>query len=305
MNWASSRLPGLEVPPTLSDWPKSGVWLPSLRTLEAGHDEAGRLDEPVKGPTSLLCAASAPVSAPVSPPASPQDGRRRRVSAAQRKVRFEQMREHLWRQGAKELGNLDHQDMVAFVVARKLQRPPCAPSSPGGANRAADKSRRPVRVVIHPQNGAPISLSRDFDLDKLRATIPDPQPCPRPPHYDRASLLAAAMARRSLLAQATSAVEKETCRDQGQASPRSRATRDKHGSCGPWSMPIHRDYARATLPMLASIMMSKRVSHRDRIDLPMPHPGAWIETAAYVYTGEQGLLTEHVRQNIVYLGGKV
>ncbi|PHH70131.1 hypothetical protein CDD82_7330 [Ophiocordyceps australis] len=225
MNWASSRLPSLEISPTLSDSPKPGWWLRSSRTLEDGENEAGRLDEPGKGATSLC-------------PVSHQDGRRRHVSAEQRKVRFQQMREHLWRQGATELGNLDHQDMVAFVVARKLQRPPCAPSLPGGANRAADNRRRPVRVVIHPQNGAPISLSRDFDLYKLRATIPDPRPCPRAPHFDRASLLAAAMAQRSLLAQAIPVANKERCRGQGLASPRSIASRGKHCSHGPWSMPI-------------------------------------------------------------------
>lgn len=52
-------------------------------------------------------------------------------------------------------------------------------------------------------------------------------------------------------------------------------------------------------------MMCEQVRPGDRIDLPVPHPKAWTETAAYVYTGEEELLTEQVRQNILYLGGKV
>ena len=52
-------------------------------------------------------------------------------------------------------------------------------------------------------------------------------------------------------------------------------------------------------------MMSEQVRAGDRIDLPIPHPRVWAETAAYVYTGEDALLTEQVKLNILYLGGKV
>lgn len=64
-------------------------------------------------------------------------------------------------------------------------------------------------------------------------------------------------------------------------------------------------YARAFLPSLAAIMMSALVRSGDRIDLPMPHPKAWVETAAYVYTGEEELLTATVKLNVEHLGGKV
>lgn len=64
-------------------------------------------------------------------------------------------------------------------------------------------------------------------------------------------------------------------------------------------------YARAQLPALAAIMMSDRVRRGDTIELALPHPRAWPETVAYVYTGEEELLTEPVKENILYLGGKV
>jgi hypothetical protein len=51
-------------------------------------------------------------------------------------------------------------------------------------------------------------------------------------------------------------------------------------------------------------MCSKHINPHDRIDLPLPSPEAWLQTVQYVYTG-QGELTEAIRQNILYLGGKV
>jgi len=51
-------------------------------------------------------------------------------------------------------------------------------------------------------------------------------------------------------------------------------------------------------------MQSGHVNHGDLIDLPMPHPEAWSQTVAFVYTG-QGSLTPAMRENILYLGGAV
>lgn len=64
-------------------------------------------------------------------------------------------------------------------------------------------------------------------------------------------------------------------------------------------------YARAHLPILASVMMSRQVRHGDTIELPVPHPEAWPETVAFVYTGEEELATVPVRENIQHLGGKM
>lgn len=51
--------------------------------------------------------------------------------------------------------------------------------------------------------------------------------------------------------------------------------------------------------------MSNRVRRGDTIELAMPHPSAWPSTVAYVYTGERELLKDNVRENILYLGGKI
>lgn len=63
-------------------------------------------------------------------------------------------------------------------------------------------------------------------------------------------------------------------------------------------------YARAFFPVLAALLYSGHIRPRDIIDLPLPHPEVWAQTVAHVYTG-QGELTEAIKQNILYLGGKV
>jgi hypothetical protein len=63
-------------------------------------------------------------------------------------------------------------------------------------------------------------------------------------------------------------------------------------------------YARAYFPVLAAILHSGHIEKGDIIQLPIPNPKAWARTVAHVYTG-QGELTEAIKQNIEYLGGKV
>lgn len=63
-------------------------------------------------------------------------------------------------------------------------------------------------------------------------------------------------------------------------------------------------YARQHLPALAALMLSGHVRTGDTIDLPMPHPEAWTQTVAYVYTGA-GEPTEAMKQNILHFGGRV
>jgi len=63
-------------------------------------------------------------------------------------------------------------------------------------------------------------------------------------------------------------------------------------------------YARLYFPVIAALIYSGHVQTGDIIDFPLPHPEAWTQTVSYVYTG-QGDLTDAVKRNILYLGGKV
>ena len=58
--------------------------------------------------------------------------------------------------------------------------------------------------------------------------------------------------------------------------------------------------------MIAEIIDSKQIPTKvgNVIHLPIPHPEAWKDTVTHVYTGD-GELTEAIKQNIIYLGGKV
>ena len=69
-------------------------------------------------------------------------------------------------------------------------------------------------------------------------------------------------------------------------------------------MPSDREYAKAYLPLVAALLASGHVWDGDIVYLPIPHAGSWSHTIKYVYTG-QGQLTEAIRDNILYLAGKV
>lgn len=64
------------------------------------------------------------------------------------------------------------------------------------------------------------------------------------------------------------------------------------------------EYARSYLPVLAALLLSGHVREGDALDLPLPHPHAWPQTVSHVYAGREPL-TPAVRENILYLGGKV
>ncbi len=67
------------------------------------------------------------------------------------------------------------------------------------------------------------------------------------------------------------------------------------------------EYALKYLPILGLLMLSGHVRKGDTIDLPMPHPEAWNETATYAYTGYQRKdgLSEGAKENILHLAGVV
>jgi hypothetical protein len=56
--------------------------------------------------------------------------------------------------------------------------------------------------------------------------------------------------------------------------------------------------------VLAAVILSELVQPGDTVEVPLPHPRAWEDTVAHVYTGRNAL-TEPIRQNILYLGGSV
>jgi hypothetical protein len=64
------------------------------------------------------------------------------------------------------------------------------------------------------------------------------------------------------------------------------------------------DYALKYLPILGAIMLSGYIRRGDTIDMPLPHPEAWSDTVAYVYTGA-GAVSDAIKANVAHLAGTV
>ncbi|KAL2136504.1 hypothetical protein VTI74DRAFT_3329 [Chaetomium olivicolor] len=187
-----------------------------------------------------------------------------------------------------------------FVSAVSLRRPSDNPSADDDAaargRPAGDKNRVTIRALVRPcaLNRKPFRLSRTFDMDELRATIPEMAPASAGPR--RSSAQSAELDSRSPLPairRRSSAISMECGPDHDRSPARKQTT-----------VPIHLAYARAFFPVLAAFLYSGHIQTRDIIELPIPYPEAWKQTVAHVYTG-QGEMAEAIKQNILYLGGKV
>ncbi|KAL5606646.1 hypothetical protein BROUX41_003043 [Berkeleyomyces rouxiae] len=69
-------------------------------------------------------------------------------------------------------------------------------------------------------------------------------------------------------------------------------------------VPMHLEYARAYLPILASLMLSGHVSEKDDIEICLPCPDAWADTVSHVYTGLPKM-NDKIRANSQHLGGRL
>ncbi|KAK1690483.1 hypothetical protein BDP55DRAFT_544441 [Colletotrichum godetiae] len=241
-----------------------------------------------------------------------------RSREAEKRIQLEQLR--AW--GHVYLGDAKTSDV--FVQAVSLNRrssnastnsdqsaggssPPRMPSTP-----TLPPHQRMMKFRVRPRalERKPMLITHTFDIEQLRSTIADPLPSPAPADQRR---------RPSLHTQATSPLPKAS-------SPRPSAARRRSSSAihstlpysrglksgdpraassrGADTIPIHLQYARSSLPVLAAIIVSGTIQAGDVVELPLPYPEVWSQTVTYVYTG-QGDLTDAVKENILYLAGKV
>lgn len=188
-----------------------------------------------------------------------------------------------------------------FVAPSALRRLSGTDSAEGHSH----SDRLVIRARVRPKGKErkPFIITRSFNLGDLRATLPSPSTpvaSPRrqsgaPPSPDTASPPRMPHSPLVLSRRASSVT----------ASSPLASRRGSHQQKGnSKEVPIHLPYARYYLPALAALMLSGHVRTGDTIDLPMPHPEAWTQTVAYVYTGS-GEATEAMKQNILHLGGRV
>ncbi|KAI1655307.1 hypothetical protein F4813DRAFT_367479 [Daldinia decipiens] len=196
----------------------------------------------------------------------------------------------------------------AFIIARSLRQHSCSsPTSPAFVKSPAGappNKRLTVRAIVRPQSQdrPAFLIQRNFDIDQLRATIPDPPPHiqansgpdrQRSPSRSSASVPTQSSRRRSSTVRSGALL-----RSDANTLDLESLIRDAR------AIPMHLPYARAYLPVVAALLTSGHVREGDVVYLPMPHAEAWHQTVQYVYTG-QAELTEEVRENILYLAGKV
>ncbi|EJP69428.1 uncharacterized protein BBA_01393 [Beauveria bassiana ARSEF 2860] len=202
-----------------------------------------------------------------------------------RQQQFQKYCEFLWKTGRAYLGNKKSPHVNIAPV-----RLPTTPVS-------SYESTITIFTVVHSQGHSPIGLRRKFDRSLLNATVPEPSRSPSTPNFNREELLAA-------IVDTNKALTARRLRNGTKTVPSKRDTRLRR-DLAPDGIPMHFPYARSYLPILASIIMSNQVRVGDTIELPLPCPEAWAETVAWVYTGEEGLVTDKVRENVQYLGGRI
>ncbi|KAJ9151701.1 hypothetical protein NKR19_g4711 [Coniochaeta hoffmannii] len=228
-----------------------------------------------------------------------------------------------------------------FVVAVSLRRPSETPSigkenvksadstdnkpveTPSTATKNDNTNRVTIRARVRPRDieRKPFILQRSFDLDEIRSTIPDPPATPSVASRRESATVellfpSAAVTPRSAdlggrrasddaSSQGANHGAETTPKDgkEGHHPPPAESI-NRNLIRGANALPMHITYARINLPVLAALMVSGHVRKGDIIDLPLPHPEVWPQTVAHVYTG-QVELTEPIKQNILYLGGRV
>ncbi|KDN64010.1 hypothetical protein CSUB01_02573 [Colletotrichum sublineola] len=240
-----------------------------------------------------------------------------RSKDAEKRLHLEQLR--AW--GHVYLGDAKTSDV--FVQAVALRRQSDASTDSDLSTDGSSPSRMPptpttpshqtsIRARVRPRalERKPFLIQRTFDIEQLRSTVPDPLPSSPPlDHRRRPSLQSLKTAPLpNVSSPRPSAARRRSSSAALNPLPYSRGLKSGDAriapSRGATTMPIHLQYARTSLPVLAALIVSGHITTGDVIDLPLPHPEAWPSTVAYVYTG-QGEVTDAVRENILYLAGKV
>ncbi|KAI8684796.1 hypothetical protein NCS57_00146700 [Fusarium keratoplasticum] len=221
-----------------------------------------------------------------------------------RAMQIARQREHLRRRGF--VGSYRPREAELLVMPVELRRLSAITGAEPPSPCPVD-GQLTTRVVVHSRGRKPLVLTRTFDLDELRATLPRVSPVDRADQGRRASV--ATLQTPSTANRLSSPGLVTERRHSHGALParspqRSPAAERRSSRQGLSSVAIHLEYARTYLPVLAAIILSEIVRPGDTIELPLPHPRAWEDTVAYIYTGRVAL-TEPIRQNILYLGGKV
>ncbi|KAJ8066101.1 hypothetical protein OCU04_005192 [Sclerotinia nivalis] len=210
------------------------------------------------------------------------------------RVPFQYTHDRLQTWGHAYFGNIVTAD--AFVNAVSLRRPSLVvieEQDGHKSTRSSDQVTIRARVLPKEVERKPFLIQRQFDIRELRDSLPVPRP-----NQDYAGgstiLRRSSRLRRLSLQQIPILKQVETVHSHFRPQTNTNQV----------AVPIHIEYALHYLPVLAALMLSGHIRKGDSIDLPLPSPKAWIDTIAYVYTG-QGEVTLAMKENILFLAGRV
>ncbi|KAJ8125914.1 hypothetical protein O1611_g7724 [Lasiodiplodia mahajangana] len=208
-----------------------------------------------------------------------------------------------------EYGNIATAD--AFVIARSIRRSN-SPTADGlrpfwemDSSKSRLSRRLTLRAIIRPraQGRNTFLIQRNLDIDELRATT---STGPSDKSHPGASPSKASRKPLPVLAKWSSNTRRPSASPQAERFSRKTPHSPGYDKLirDPKAVPIHTHYAISCLPALAALLTSGHIHSGDVIYLPVPHAESWPQTVRYVYTGE-GELTAAMRENILYLGGRV
>ncbi|KAI3324733.1 hypothetical protein HD806DRAFT_53906 [Xylariaceae sp. AK1471] len=202
-----------------------------------------------------------------------------------------------------------------FVIARSLRRHSSPqPEIPRPALWQNDSSKSEVpdrltlRAIIRPKapGRQPFLIQRTLDVDELRVTA---SPSTSKDSHQSASPSKAV--RKPLPVPSKWSSNSRRPSTGSSLLQAERASKMTSNSMNyeklirdPKTVPIHLQHIVAALPALATLLTSGHVQKGDIIYLPVPHAESWSRTVCYLYTGH-GELTAAMRENILYLGGRV
>ncbi|KAF7902927.1 hypothetical protein EAF00_002829 [Botryotinia globosa] len=214
-------------------------------------------------------------------------------STSTHRVPFEYTHNRLQTWGHVYFGNVTTAD--AFVNAVILRRPSLEMIKEQDMHescRISDQVIIRARVSPREFERKPFWIQREVDIRELRDGIPIPQSYQDHPRDST-------IVRRSSRLRRLSLQQISIPNRRGTADHIRRQINSNHVA-----VPIHIEYALHYLPVLAALMLSGHIRKGDSIDLPLPSPEAWVDTIAYVYTG-QGEITLAMKENILFLAGRV
>ncbi|RGP74803.1 hypothetical protein FLONG3_5914 [Fusarium longipes] len=221
-----------------------------------------------------------------------------------RAMQIARQRDHLHRR--RLAGSYRPHESIMLVQPTELRRLSLLPKSDTEplSPYPAD-GRLTTRVVVHSPGKKSIVLTRTFDLDELRATLPPISPVEQ---TDRRASVATLQSPLSASRSSSPGYPQDRRSSYGAlpgtSNSRSPPTEKRSPRQNMPPVAIRLDYARRYLPVLAAVILSEIVQSGDMVEVPLPYPRAWEDTVKYVYTGRNAL-TEPIRQNIIYLGGSV